>query len=78
MPIYEYRCADCGSTSEFLVSRMGAKPADLKCGQCGGSNMDKALSTVAVHQQSAGPACQDGQCPVPAGQRGCCGGQCNL
>lgn len=78
MPIYEYRCSDCGSLTEFLVSRMGATPADLKCRQCGSTTMSKALSTIAVHQAASASPCQSGHCPVPAAQRGCCGGQCSL
>ncbi len=78
MPIYEYRCQDCGSVSEFLVSRIDGKPSDLKCGKCGSKKMSKALSTIAVHAAPAASPCQSGACPVPTSQRTCCGGQCNL
>lgn len=78
MPIYEYRCEKCGSVSEFLVSQMGATPADLQCSKCGSRKMSKALSTIAVHAPSGLSPCQSGACPVPAGQRPCCGGQCDL
>ncbi len=78
MPIYEYRCQQCGSISEFLVSRIGGTPADLKCSHCGGEKLSKALSTIAVHAAAAATPCESGACPVPAGQRTCCGGKCNL
>lgn len=78
MPIYEYRCHECGSVSEFLVNRMGDTPADLRCSQCQGEKMSKVLSTMAVHQPAAASPCQSGHCPIPAGQRGCLGGSCNL
>jgi putative FmdB family regulatory protein len=78
VPIYEYRCEQCGSLSEFLVSRMGATPSDLQCAKCGSKKMSKALSTIAVHAPAGGVPCQSGACPVPASQRGCCGGQCSL
>lgn len=78
MPIYEYRCQECGSLSEFLVSRMGGTPTDLKCNQCGSDKMSKALSTIAVHQAAGASPCQSGHCPVPPAQRGCCGGACSL
>lgn len=78
MPVYEYRCKQCGTVSEFLVSRMGASPADLKCHNCGGTRMTKALSTIAVHSPTGASPCESGQCPVPVGQRTCAGGRCNL
>jgi putative FmdB family regulatory protein len=78
VPIYEYRCEQCGSLSEFLVSRMGAAPADLKCAKCGSRKMSKALSTISVHVAAGASPCESGVCPVPAAQRTCCGGQCNL
>lgn len=47
MPIYEYRCLDCGKTSTFLT--LGVKVAlDLKCQNCGGTNLRKLVSRVAV------------------------------
>ncbi len=61
MPIYEYRCEQCGSISEFLVSRMGGTPADLKCSQCGGEKMSKALSTIAVHAAAGADALRIGR-----------------
>jgi putative FmdB family regulatory protein len=78
VPIYEYRCQQCGNLSEFLVARMGSQPADLKCSHCGSHKMDKALSTIAVHATAAPSPCQTGACPVPTAQRSCCGGRCNL
>lgn len=78
MPIYEYRCQECGGVSEFLVSKMGGEPADLKCSHCSSQNMTKALSTMAVHAAAGQSPCQTGACPVPSSQRSCCGGRCNL
>lgn len=43
MPIYEYRCDDCGALSEFLVG-VGSKTESLNCKQCGGSRLEKVLS----------------------------------
>jgi putative FmdB family regulatory protein len=45
MPIYEYRCLDCGSLSEFLVG-VGAGDRPLLCRQCGSHRLEKALSVV--------------------------------
>ena len=60
MPIYEYKCKDCGKVSEFLVgvgqqdeeiSAEGARLPDgqgsasgRKCSHCGGAKLDKIIS----------------------------------
>lgn len=59
MPIYEYRCDDCGSTFEALVR--GNRT--VTCPQCGGSALSKLLSA---------PSILSGQTSRPAG-RTCCG-----
>ncbi len=49
MPIYEYRCADCGkkTTVVTLSVKAAVRPA---CRHCGGSNLAKLVSRVAVLQ----------------------------
>jgi putative FmdB family regulatory protein len=44
MPIYEYRCEDCGRRSTFLV----LKTEDFHpvCKQCGGAKLTKLISRV--------------------------------
>ncbi len=46
MPIYEYRCADCGRKTQVLTLsvRTAVEP---KCRHCGGSNLVKLVSRVA-------------------------------
>ncbi len=47
MPIYEYRCRDCGRKSIFIT--LSVKSAiDLKCKKCGSGNLVKLVSRVAV------------------------------
>jgi putative FmdB family regulatory protein len=47
LPIYEYRCRDCGRKSVFvtLSVRSALEP---KCGKCGSLNLEKLVSRVAV------------------------------
>jgi len=45
MPIYEYRCWDCGKVSELLVGVTGSRQA--KCSHCGSEKMEKILSVPA-------------------------------
>jgi putative FmdB family regulatory protein len=47
MPIYEYRCNDCGKKTQVLT--LTAKSAvEPKCRHCGGVNLKKLVSRVAV------------------------------
>lgn len=47
MPIYEYRCQDCGRTTTVFVRTIGDDP-ELTCGSCGGDSMTRVISRVAV------------------------------
>ncbi len=47
MPIYEFRCRDCGKKSTFLTLSV-ASSFDPSCKKCGSGNLDKLVSRVAV------------------------------
>jgi len=47
MPIYEYRCADCGGYRSVLV-RSFSDPTDLRCPRCNGQHMRKLVSRFSV------------------------------
>jgi len=49
MPIYEYRCRSCGRKSQFLTLSVSAV-LEAKCRFCGGLEMDKLVSRVAIHR----------------------------
>lgn len=69
MPIYEYRCVDCGGSFEALVS---ASRPEAECPSCHGANLSRELSVFASARSvggSAGP-------PMGAGGGGCCAGGC--
>jgi len=59
MPVYEYRCHDCGADFEVLV-RAGTS---VTCPHCGSSVLEKLISA---------PFVSSGQGPQQAG-RTCCG-----
>lgn len=72
MPIYEYKCDDCGSAFEKLVRRSGE---DVSCPSCGQNHLSLQLSTFAAHangtpaRNTAAPMCPGGMCGNP----GVCG-----
>lgn len=47
MPIYEYRCNNCGKVSSLLVRSYEA-PENLTCSRCGRRDLRKLVSRFAV------------------------------
>ncbi|TRZ86072.1 zinc ribbon domain-containing protein [bacterium] len=47
MPIYEYRCADCGKKSTFITLSVSSA-LEPKCKSCGSANVKKLVSRVAI------------------------------
>ena len=41
MPIYDFRCGDCGAVSELFVR--GAEGQTCRCPDCGSENMEKLV-----------------------------------
>lgn len=52
MPIYEYRCQECGSVSSFLVRAINA-PFTAVCKGCGSERMGRRMSTFAMGKTTA-------------------------
>ena len=74
MPIYEYRCEDCGSKFEKLVRR--SSEDNVECPSCGTKHVKTELSVFAAHAngraRDAAPmpaGCPSGMCKNP----GMCG-----
>lgn len=65
MPIYEYRCQDCGAAFEALV-RSGEQ---VRCKGCESERLEKLFSTFAV---SSGQGQGQGM-PAAAAEPGPCG-----
>ncbi|MFP4082838.1 MAG: FmdB family zinc ribbon protein [Candidatus Aminicenantes bacterium] len=47
MPIYEYRCGDCGRKSVFVTLSVKSSFTP-RCKHCGGKNLEKIISRVAI------------------------------
>ncbi len=74
MPIFEYKCDDCGTKFEKLVRRSAEADA-IHCPSCGADRLTIEYSTFAAHangspKSSAQPSggCGGGMC-----QNGMCG-----
>ncbi|HOJ76728.1 MAG TPA: zinc ribbon domain-containing protein [Bacillota bacterium] len=77
MPIYEYRCQDCGMTVE-LLQKMGATEAGVACPNCNSTQLKKLISAHAVTKSGAvqnnNSVCE--RAPI-CGSSSCCGGSCH-
>lgn len=47
MPIYEYRCRECGKKSTFITLSVSS-PLTPQCKKCGSTNVEKIVSRVAI------------------------------
>jgi putative FmdB family regulatory protein len=71
MPIFEYRCRECGSKFEKIVSNGNS---EVVCKHCSSKRVDKLLSVFAVSGASSeASACGSGACGCGAPGRGMCG-----
>ena len=52
MPIYEYRCQDCGRVSSFFVRAIGGEVA-ARCAHCGSGAMARRMSSFAMGKTEA-------------------------
>ncbi len=73
MPIYEYRCRDCGDRFEVL-QRLGEGADSLTCGGCGAGSLEKQFSTFATASSAASAGAADGGGAIDCGAGACCGG----
>lgn len=74
MPIFEYRCRQCGQNFEAIVRASSPRTV---CKSCGSKKVEQLLSVFAVaggSSTSAAAAAEPGPCGCGAPRRGMCGG----
>ena len=78
MPIFEYRCDDCGTKFEKLVRRSGGVAEQVLCPSCGRDHLARAVfhlrgprerTAKSGSSSEAMPSCASGMCQTP----GMCG-----
>jgi putative FmdB family regulatory protein len=73
MPIYEYRCQDCGAEFEELTASSPDNGA-VTCRGCASRRVTRLLSAFAVHAGAAASVPETGPCGAcGAARRGMCG-----
>jgi putative FmdB family regulatory protein len=60
MPIFEYRCNECGHVTPFLEK--AARRGRHACERCGSKQTEKVFSTFST--KSGGAASGDSSCPT--------------
>ncbi|HDD35472.1 MAG TPA: zinc ribbon domain-containing protein [Candidatus Desulfofervidus auxilii] len=48
MPIYEFRCLRCGEVFELLKLKTQDERLEMKCPECGSSNIERVLSKIGM------------------------------
>lgn len=59
MPIYEYKCRECGEIAEFRITSQ-SQVGLLICKKCGSQNMDRLISIPSIftgRSASSGHTC---------------------
>jgi len=65
MPIYTYKCKNCGQIFDFLKLKKSEK---AKCKKCGSTNLEKQFAAFGVRMNdsssTSGSSCPTGTCPL--------------
>lgn len=73
MPIYEYKCAQCGALFEKILI---SAEQPVQCLSCGSEQVERQLSTFAVNISSGSVACPTPDSSAcrrcPSAQQGTC------
>lgn len=61
MPMYEYRCQECGKLYEQL-RRMSEADTNLECPHCGGKNVERQVSACSFSGFASSGSSSGGGC----------------
>ena len=79
MPVFEYKCDDCGSKYDFFHKSL-LKQDEVTCPKCGSTNNKKLFSAFATTNSSESEfssSCATGNCSTDY-SGGCASGMCGL
>jgi len=81
MPIFEYKCNDCGKKFDVL-HKSSANLEEVACPDCQSKNNKKLLSSFSTSVNSSssysGQSCPHEHCDTPFYGGGCSSGMCGL
>ena len=73
MPIYDYRCTECGTEFEKLIRNS----ARVGCPSCAATTVERVMSVTARPARAGGSSGPDLSRLGPPAGGGCCGGGCH-
>jgi putative FmdB family regulatory protein len=76
MPIYDYRCDECGKTYD-VFHKVREVEEDIVCPSCASRKRTRLISAPAVQMGSSTGSSPARDVP-PCGDGSCCGGSCGL
>ncbi len=50
MPIYEFKCRDCGRLTSVFTKSIGSRRRRAECKHCGSRRLERAVSRFAYHR----------------------------
>ncbi|MER3525254.1 MAG: FmdB family transcriptional regulator [Ignavibacteria bacterium] len=77
MPIYDYRCNDCGTTYD-IFHKVREVPDDVVCPTCQSTNHTRLLSASHVAISGVTSSTSTDLGPSSCDSGACCGGACGL
>lgn len=78
MPIYDYKCNECGNVYDILHKVRELKD-DVICPSCGAMDHTRLISAPSVRMGGKSSPMNFGEGDVPpCADGGCCGGSCGL
>lgn len=57
MPIYEYKCQECGNISEYRITSQ-SQVNSLTCTKCGSQKLDRKISIPSISTGRSEPSAQ--------------------
>ena len=66
MPIYEYRCSECGEQFEKFVRSMNAE-REVQCPKCQSEQVEKQISLFGASSTEGGLGLSQGAACAPSG-----------
>ena len=78
MPIYEYKCEECGTKHDFL-HKSTTNLGEVTCPECNSKKNKKLFSSFSASMGSSKDysSCSDGSCGIPSAGS-CSTGMCGL
>lgn len=65
MPVFDYKCENCGEIFEELVVSSTTPDSEVKCPFCGEHKSKKMISAPSIGRSSGSDAsCPTGTCPL--------------